>query len=118
MPIKKFVCGASMSRGHLLKGKAKAWQKMMADFLRHRHVRFDTKFGNEKLKELMAEHGIVNTDESVIAFVQSIGGEIIGILCYQVDNDYIFTLVSGSKPDLLRMMKNGSTNRNPNISIG
>jgi hypothetical protein len=116
--MRKFVCGTSISRADLLKGKAKAWQKLITDFLTNRHVRFDTEYGKSKLQEIMLGYDIANNDDSVVAFAQSISDELVGILCYHVDNDdYEFVLVSGSKQELLRMMSNDSSSRNTYISI-
>ena len=116
--MRKFICGTSISRADLLKGKAKAWQKLISDFATNRHVRFNTKYGQEKLRELMLEYQILNNDDSIISFVQRIEGEIIGILCYQVDNDdYEFILVSGSKTELLRMMRDERSTRNTHVSL-
>lgn len=121
--MRKFIAGATMSRTHLLKGKASAFQRLIANLLAHRHCRFDTPFGVQCMKQLLAEHGIVNTDESVMAFIESVGGDEIGILCFQTgEDDYEFKLVTGSNDEILRMTKfveerYDSTNRDTHVSF-
>lgn len=120
--MRKFVAATSISRQHLLKGKVKAFKKLISDFMQHRQVRFATPYGRQKIQELLAQYSITNDDDSILSFVESIGGENIGIICYQVDDDdYEFALVSGSKDELLRMMKGeqryASPNRNAHVSI-
>jgi len=121
--MNKFVSGATMSRTDLLRSKADGLQKLVAKFLAHRHSRFDTPYGVEAVKKLLAEHGIEHTDESVVAFIESIGGDEIGILCYQVGPDANeFKLVSGSPDDIIRMTKtqdtyHGSPHWNAHVSF-
>ena len=106
--MRKFIGGAAISREHLLKGKASALRKMAEYFLRDN--RFDNKDGASVINGLLTQHGIENTDESVVAFVQGIVGDKIGILCFQTGpNDYTFNLVSGSDQDLERMSTDDST---------
>jgi len=126
--MRKFIAAASMSRAHLLKGKAKALRELIGQFLDRPEIGFNTQFGYASMQELLAQHGIENDDESLLAFIQSVAGDELGILCFQVGyNDYQFQFVSGSLSEIKRMMHDeeteskephyASANRNPNISL-
>lgn len=102
----QFICGATMSRSDLLKSKAKGLRVLIQRFTKNKHSRFDTPFGYSSIEKLLKENDILDDDDSVVAFVQSVEGEEIGILCFQTGpDDYEFKLVSGSADEISRMIR-------------
>jgi len=121
----QFVHAGLITRENLLKGKAQALGVLCKNFLLvPRDGDFMTEWGTQTLNDLLAEHDIQNTDDSVMAFAQNVVGECVALLCFQTGEDnYKFYLVSGSKDEIRRMTRrvkdqdHDSPSRNQNISI-